>query len=226
MFYSGALYDTCPVDNLWALTEKRFQGRIYMPNPLRSYSTYTLCASFWDEAESLKEAYQSYTGAQSDPSDETDYPKLFWERLSQNCVFTNSSDEVAEALKNGDADLGFMVSSKLRLKSLGYEVEPVYRLEPFCGCQTSYGLMLSAHAKNIHAAKLFIRFLLGEREGDGEGLTPFLTPGTWSVREDVPDGNPVPLEELDLILPKRSEITKRRAYMDELWNRLLKERNP
>ncbi|MBQ7564975.1 MAG: ABC transporter substrate-binding protein [Lachnospiraceae bacterium] len=226
LLYNSAKYDSCPVTNLWALEEPEYAGRIYMPNPLRSFSTYAFCGAVWQNDEALSEAYRHYTGTELSIPEGKTASQLFWERVSKNMVFTNSSDEVAEALQNGDADLGIAVSSKLRLKDVGYQMEAAYRMDPFCGCRTSFAVMLAKDSENINTARLFIRYLLGEADGRGEGILPFCTEGTWSARDDIPDANPVPLSETDLIIPDQERLIKERESLEAFWTRLLMERNP
>ena len=138
LFYNSALFEESPIKNIWELTEERFRGRIFMPSPLRSFSTYTLCGSSFTHSEELKEAFYEYTEEESQTgsglgheaaSGQSDSfmrsaveelktsenaAEVFWRRLSENIIFTNSSDEVMEGLKTGNADFGFMVSSKMR----------------------------------------------------------------------------------------------------------------
>lgn len=221
LFYDGARFDACPIDNLWALTEERWRGRIYMPNPLRSFSTYAFCGATFEHSDELAEAYRSYAGEAL--GDGVNAAAVFWERAAKNIVFTNSSDEVAEALGNGEADFGVMVSSKLRLRGVGYGLAPVWRLEPFSGCRTSCAAMLAADAKNVNCAKLFLRFLMGEADGKGAGFEPFRTPGTWSARDDVADGTDVPLREIDLIVPEQERLIAQRTELERFWTEILKE---
>ena len=60
LFYNSAEYESCPIENIWELTDEKYRNRIYMPNPLRSFSTYTLCTSmFQTESErALENAYR------------------------------------------------------------------------------------------------------------------------------------------------------------------------
>ena len=146
----------------------------------------------------------------------------FWKKAANNIVFTNSSDEVIEALSNGEADFGFAVSSKLRMRDLGYGISPAYKLEPFSGCRTSYTVMLARNSKNINSAKLFIRWLLGEADGAGEGYKPFHTPGTWSVRDDIDDATPISLEEADLIIPDQDKMIALKPRMEAFWSEIIK----
>ncbi|MBE7008666.1 MAG: extracellular solute-binding protein [Ruminococcaceae bacterium] len=222
LFYNGDRYDACPIDNLWALTEERWAGRVYMPNPLRSFSTYAFCGATFAHGDELAAAYRDYAGEALAVPEGSSAAEVFWERAARNIVFTNSSDEVVEALGNGSADFGVMVSSKLRLRGVGYALEPIWRLNPFAGCRTSFAAMLAADAKNVSCAKLFLRFLLGEADGTGDGYRPFCTAGTWSVRDDVPDGTETPLERIDLIVPDQDELIARRAEMERFWTETIR----
>ena len=223
LFYNADRYESCPVDNLWALTDPRYKGKIYMPNPLRSFSTYAFCTAAFAHCEELEAAYRDYAGKELEIPEGYDAAMVFWEKISKNIVFTNSSDEVVEALVNQSADFGIMVSSKMRLQDVGYHLQPVYRLKPFTGCRTSFAVMIARNSNNINTAKLFIRFLLGEADGTGEGYKPFNLLGTWSAREDVEDGTPVGLEKIDLIVPDTDELIRRKNEMEKFWAEILKE---
>lgn len=197
IFYNPDKSEKAPIENIWELTDEKYRGRLYLPNPLRSFSTYAFASSVFDHEDELKEAYKEYFGTEY--LGEDDIAESFWKMTADNAVFTNSSDEVMEALNTGDADIGIMVSSKLRYKDVGYSIEPIYNLKPFSGCRTSYCAMIARNSKNICQAKLFIRCLLGGTDGTGDGYKPFNSPGTWSARNDVADGNDIPLNECDLI---------------------------
>ena len=77
--------------------------------------------------------------------------------------------------------------------------------------------------QNINSAKLFIRYLLGETDGKGEGILPFTTLGTWSAREDVADGDIVPLSQLDVKYLNKKFIYENRQNIIEFWETILKE---
>ncbi len=222
LFYSTKEFSQCPIENIWELTEEKYKGRIYMPNPLRSFSTYSFCASSLDHTGEFEAAYEAYAGERLKAEGTENAAEFFWKKISGNIIFTNSSDEVTEALNDGKADFGWCVSSKLRLADVGYSLAPVYKLTPFCGCRTSYAVMMTKECKNENSAKLFIRFLLGERDGQGAGLKPFSTAGTWSVREDVPDGNDVPLSDIDLITPDQQSLIAGKDKNVSFWTDILK----
>ena len=55
--------------------------------------------------------YSDYGKGEALPAN-ADAAEYFWKMAAKNIVFTNSSDEVVEALSNGEADFGFAVSSR------------------------------------------------------------------------------------------------------------------
>lgn len=222
-YYNSKVFAQCPIENIWQLCEPQYQGKIYMPSPLRSFSTYGFCAMSLTQSEALAQAYYDYCGnALVIPADKT-AAEIFWEALAPNIHFTNSSDEVAEAVGNTDdtAFFGLMISSKERLKTVGYHMEPIYRLAPFAASSASTSITIAAGAQNINTAKLFVRWLLGETDGTGEGYTPYQTPGTWSPRTDVPDGSDVPLEDVDLIWLDKRYMQQNRSSINEFLSEIL-----
>ncbi len=222
LFYSTKEFKECPIKNIWELTDEKYKERIYMPNPLRSFSTYAFCASSMDKGDELSDAYAECFGEMIPLTGSETAAEFFWKKVSENIIFTNSSDEVTEALNDGKADFGWCVSSKLRLAEVGYCLAPVYKLSPFSGCRTSYSVMMTAGCEHENAAKLFIRFLLGESDGRGEGYKPFCTAGTWSARSDVPDGNEIPFDEIDLLVPDQRKLIDEKEKDVLFWTEILK----
>lgn len=221
LFYDGAKYETCPIENIWELTEERFRGKVYMPNPLQSFSTYAFCGASFEHADELSKAYEDYAGEPLSIPGGSNAAEVFWRSLSENIVFTNSSDGVVEAIGAGEAEFGILVSSKLRFKGIGYDLEPVYRLDPFCGCKVTFSVMIARNSKNVNSAKLFVRFLMGEADGNGEGYKPFVTDGTWSFRTDVKDGSEVSMEEMDLLTPDQDYLIANRKFFGDFWAEII-----
>ncbi len=223
LFFNSEKYDFCPISNLWELTEDKYRGKIYMPNPLNSFSTYVFCGASMQKEAEMAEAYRRYSGKEAAPLEGESVSELFWREAAANIVFTNSSDEVVEALSNGEADFGICVSSKLRLCKLGYSLGPVWKLDPFAACVTSYSVMIARDSRNVNAAKLFIRYLYGEADGKGEGFLPFCSEGCWSLRDDVEDGASVPLSDIDLIYVDQDALIGSREQMKEFWSGIIRE---
>lgn len=225
LFYNGAKFDSTPIENIWELTEEKYKGAIYMPSPLRSFSTYAFCGSSLKCEEEFEEAYREYFNKEYEPFKGENASEDFWKAIIGNIVFTNSSDEVAEALlnENSSADFGIMVSSKLRMADVGYSMKPIYNLKPFSGCRSTFSVMLAKGAPNVNTAKLFIHFILGEEDGKGEGSKPFISEGTWSVRNDVESGSNILFADTDIIDPDEEYLLSNEEYIKGFFEELLKE---
>jgi len=222
IYYNSKRFASCPIKNIWELTDEKYKGRIYMPSPLRSFSTFAFVGSSSLHNDEFEKAYEEFYGKKYESDSESTAAEVFWTAASSNMVFTNSSDEVMEALNDGNADFGLMVSSKMRYKDVGYSFEPVYKLNPFSGCRTTNAVMVATGSKNVNCAKLFIRYLLGEADGTGDGYKPFCTRGTWSARVDVPDGNDVPQSEIDLIDADQTYLIENKDKLRNFWADCLK----
>lgn len=224
--YNNEIFESQPIENLWELTEAAYKGKIIMANPLSSFSTYGFCSALITESEAMEKAYMDYCGEVLTVPEGKCAGEIFWERVAPNIIFTNSSDEVMEGVGNSGSDgvwIGIMISSKMRYQDIGYHLSPIYELEPFSAVYTPNSVTIAGGSKNINSAKLFIRYLLGETDGKGEGLLPFSTVGTWSSRTDVEDGNPIPLREMDIVYLNKEFIYDNRTKMCTFWEELLKE---
>ena len=79
--------------------------------------------------------------------------------------------------------------------------------------------MIAGGSKNVNAAKLFIRWILGEADGNGEGYKPFLQEGAWPARTDVTGGASRKLEDINVIYTDEEYTTKQREIFLEFWNK-------
>ena len=225
-FYNDNTFEEQPIHNIWELTEERYKGKIIMANPLSSFSTYGFCSAVLGEPEKIAKAYEDYTGEAIKVPEGKTAGEIFWEQAVKNIVFTNSSDEVLEGVGGVGTDeywIGIMISSKMRYRDIGYHFAPIYRLKPFSAVYTPNSITMAAGSHNVNTAKLFVRYLLGEADGRGEGIKPYMTSGTWSTRVDVEDANEVPLSEIDYLEINKEYLYENMDTMSDFWNELLKE---
>ena len=223
LFYNGNKYDECPIKNIWELTEGQFMGKIIAPSPLKSFSSYALYSQLYLAEDELAASYESYKGEKYEGNEPIS--QYFLRALSKNTYFSDSSDDVVEAVGGGgtDYDLGFTVSSKLRYNEKGYQLMPATQVEPFCGVKVSYAVMIAQGSKNINTAKLFIRYLFGEKDGSGEGYKPFITVGTWPARTDVADVNPPELKDISLMTVDQDALVKKDVEIRAFFSLLIKD---
>lgn len=227
LFYNTEVYEQCPVSNWWELTEERYRNKVCTPNPLRSFATFGLFMMIVRESDAMAQAYFDLYGRELDVPEGSSAGEVFLERLVQNAIFTNTSDEVTELVGSPGQSappLGIMISSKVRMRQVGYQVSPSYDMKPFAGIYGPNCIMIAGGAQNIHSAKLFIRWILGETDGTGEGAAPFRTDGTWSARTDVESGTQRPLTDIYFLQLDKEYIANHRESFKAFWLSLL-ERN-
>lgn len=224
--YNTNVYDTQPIENLWELTEDRFKGKIMMANPLKSFSTYAFMAMLLQKNDELEQAYKDLYGTLPSPDEGETVAQMFERMLINNVEIAHASDEVVEAVgnSNGEILIGIMLSSKMRLMNLGYHFAPMYKMSPVSAVYTPNCISIAGGSKNINSAKLFIRYVTGDADGKSIGHEPFNTEGTWSVRDDIPDGNDVGLDDIDYIRIDKDYLYDTREATKEYLNRLIQDK--
>jgi iron(III) transport system substrate-binding protein len=225
--YNETRYDAPPVRNWWELTEEQWRGMVYIPNPARSTTTLAFFSTVIENSDIMAQAYEDLYGVPPELPEGENAGREFIRRLVANdLAVVNSSDETAEQVGypgSGSPALGIMISSKMRLRSMGYEMVNHYEMEPFCGVYVPGFISVAGGAKNVNAAKLFIRWALGEADGQGEGYRPFLQSGAWSVRSDVQDDSGVKPDELSLLYSDRRYLYENYDGTIAFWESLLTE---
>ncbi len=201
VFYNTEVYDAPPINNWWELTEEKFYGKVVMPNPIKSFSAMGLVGMMIKNSDVMAQAYRDLYGTDLEVKAGETAGEAYWRMLMENgLILVNSSDEVVELVGTPgliDPPIGIMVSSKLRMSDVGFNIEPIYEMGYFCGTYTPNSIMLAGGSKSINSAKLFIRWILGETDGKGEGLNPYLQKGAWSVRSDIQSDSDVSLNNIE-----------------------------
>ena len=227
--YNERHYPEPPVSNWWELTEEKWRGMIYAPNPARSTTTLAFFATVIEYSDLMAQAYEDLYGRPLTLPDGENAGREFIRRLLNNgVILTNSSDETAEEIGmpgSSSPSIGIMISSKTRLREIGYEHLNQYDMEPFCGVYVPINMMLAGGSQNVSVAKLFIRWLLGEADGTGEGYRPYLQSGAWSVRSDVQDDTGVRMDELNLLHVDRHYLYENYDAVFSFWEELIEKRN-
>ena len=116
-----------------------------------------------------------------------------------------------------EARVGIVISSKMRYNDIGYNLTPVEDIAGFDGVFVPNSIMIAGGSKNVSAAKLFIRWVLGEAEGTGAGMQPFLQKGAFSVRGDVQGPWDGIIRQENLLVLDRAQMQAGQARFEELW---------
>ena len=224
--YNEFYYTEPPICNWWELTEEKWRGMVYLPSPTRSMTTLALFCMVLGNSELMAQAYEALYGQPlSLPQGESAGREFVRRLVANGAVIVNSSDEVAEivgAPGSRSPDIGIIISSKMRMRDIGYEFLNSYETEPFAGLYTPISVMMVGGAKNVNTAKLFIRWLLGEADGQGAGYQPYLKSGAWSVRSDVRDDTGVRSGDLNLLNLDRVYLYDNQDAFLVFWEELLK----
>ncbi len=227
-FYNSRLWGEAPFTNWWQLTEPEFFGKVYMPDPFRSDSAYGFMATIATRPELMAEAYEARYGRPLEAG--VHAGEEFVRRLVQNgLVLRTSSDDVMEAVgAPGIAEprVGIVISSKMRHNDIGYNLEPMQGLAPFDGVFAPNSISIAGGSHNVNGAKLFIRWVLGEADGAGAGIEPFLQKGAFSVRGDVAGPWDALMHPEDLILLDRAQLYANAPQFQQLWLDAVAGRTP
>jgi len=199
--YNNVAYpDGCPINNIWALTEPEYYGKIFMEDPISDVSTMAKMATFVEHADDMAQAYLDYYGvpwtedekATPDSSGMAveDAGYLWLKKLAQNgSIAFDDGDMVDAAFASIDLDLtagepgfGFTGYSSYKDTLKGeLNMAPCFGLQPVMGLfKTSY-LAIANNAPHPNAAKLFIKFILS-----ADGMEPWTKIGTYPAADGLP----------------------------------------
>ncbi len=222
--YNPAIFPEQPIDNWWELTDERWRGKVYAPTPTQSVTTLAMYNMLIKHDDLMEEAYAAHYGEPFVSENGESAAETFIRRLVDNDLhIVNSSDEVSDAvgLPGSEEALGLMVSSKLRLNKIGYQLAFATDVAPFDGVASSVHILVAGGAQNINTAKLFIRFIFGETDGTGAGYLPYLQDGAWSMRTDVQSEESTPLDSLNLVYSDEGYTYQNQDAFFAFWEQLL-----
>lgn len=224
--YNEDYYTNTPISNWWELTEEKWRGKLYITNPTKSMISYTLFSMFMENTEKMEASYEEYFGKKYVANGNESAGEAFVRMLIENDInVVNDSDDVANAVATPGSKseaVGILNASKLRLRDQGYPLQVCYELEPFAGVINPANILIAGGAKNINSAKLFVRWILGEADGKGEGYKPFLQEGAWPSRVDVEGGASQKLEDMNVIYTDETYSSKNREDFLNFWNQFYK----
>ncbi len=227
IIYNDRVYGEQPIKNWWELTEEKWRGKLYMPNPTRSVSAIAFLLMVAKNDDLMGQAYLERYGKNFEPLNDNEGPGLAFIRMlmENGAVLVNSSDEAVESVVEPvveEPPFGLTISSKTRFRDIGYDIMPAIDIAPFTGVYLPNGIMIAGGSKNINSAKLFIRWILGEADGTGEGYKPYLQSGAWSVRSDVEGFSVFEKDDMNLINVDPAYIYENKDEFLAFWESLLK----
>ncbi|MEC0238315.1 extracellular solute-binding protein [Paenibacillus dokdonensis] len=201
VFYNTEHYKTAPITNWWDLTTPEFKGKVYTADPLSSPAFMDLFTTMVVNSEDMAAAYKEKFGKDIELHGTENAGYEFIQQLFDNgLVVLKGSDDVLDAIgKAGSEAVGLAVSGDVsKVEEKGWSILPIYDIKPKTSVPDSGYLFLANKAPHEAAGKLFIRWMMGEKDGQGEGMKPFNEVGSWVPRSDVKTKNEVSFEQLNL----------------------------
>lgn len=178
--YNRELNETCPVNNIWELTQPEWKGRIFIEDPLTDTSTLYKLLTYVCHAEELKAAYIDLYKAE--PVLDADTPDAGWlwlKRFVRNApIPLSSSREVETAFASPGMKNSYLAftsySGYADVLEGNLAFEPCWGIKPVSGTLSRSCLAIINLAPHPNAAKLFIRFITSD-----EGRKPWAKFGRY-----------------------------------------------
>lgn len=190
--YNTELYDSCPVSNVWELTQPEWRGRIAMQDPL-SKSVYTDWFNQMQDHgdDALAAAYQDFFGKPIDRSEKS-ATEQWVGMLAANAPLLGGSDsnaaEAVGAPGQKQGFMGLMSSAKYRENAASdYKLGLCEGIRPWLGFTNAGVGLIATGTDSPNAARLFIRYVM-----TAEGIAPQAEDGKMSANTEVglPDDEP------------------------------------
>lgn len=192
MYNEEANPDGPPVDNLWALTEPEWTGRVMMVDPNVRGDYLDLVTEMSLRADEMAQAHQEHFGREITLDDGVDDAGLqFIKALYANdAVLVDDTDTVnasVGALGQTNPPVGFTTYSDRRDNAdEGWALQVASGVQPAPGIVFPAMLGVTANAQHPAAARLLIDYMMGDdSETGGPGFEPFYVAGDYPTRGDV-----------------------------------------
>ncbi len=221
MYNEEANPDGPPVENLWEMTEPEWEGKVVTVDPQVRGDYLDLMTEISMRSDEMAGAYEQHFG---EPIDEPANAGEQWIRdfYANSPVFVDDTDNVNAAVGEKGQDeppIGFTSYSDIRdNEDEDWALQVADGVEPAPGIAYPVYLGVVKDAPNPAAARLLIRFLMGDDSEDGgPGYEPFFVPGDYAARENIglyPDS--LSLEELGAWTIDPQELLEQRQQTADL----------
>ena len=185
--YNTEVYgDTCPITNIWQLTEADWKDRVIIRDPQVTTAQLAWFASIVEQPDLMAQAYKDQYGKEIVTSEEN----ASWEFLSRlfanNVQVMGSDDDVAEAVGGAGQTkppVGLYTYAKHRnMEELNLKLGICKTMKPYMGYALPTYVAQVTGGAHPNAAKLFTHYVLTE-----EGVAPWALAdlGGYSTNPEV-----------------------------------------
>ena len=183
--YNTALYDACPISNIWQLTEPEWRGKVAMQDPLNKASYvdwFNQTAAHGDAA--VASAYKEQYGKDLDTASESAMAQWVKALAANGPLLTDADAAAAEAVAapgQSEPFVGLVSSAKFRDNAEnGFTLGLCQDLKPWLGWMYPGVGMITAGTNSPNAAKLFVHYIM-----TAEGIAPQAEDGKMSTNREV-----------------------------------------
>ena len=171
--------ETCPISNIWQLTDAEWKGRVSIPDPLLRNET-----MFWfnqmetHDDDVMAAAYLDHFGKNlpaNVDSATSEWVKLF---AANNPNVTRKDSDVGPVVGSPglkDPHIGFVSAAIFRVK-YGYNMGICSGMKPYAGQLTPRVAVIATGTDSPNAAKLFVHYMMS-----GVGMGPQLIDGKMAT---------------------------------------------
>jgi iron(III) transport system substrate-binding protein len=199
--YNTETYETCPITNIWQLTEPQWRGKVAMLDLFDK----PLYADWFNQIEThhdaeVAAAYESLYGKALE-TDEASATAAWVRAYAENAPLLSDSTTVAEAIGVAGQEepfVGMTSTAKFRgNESDGLKLGICAGVEPFSGFLYPSFALIASQSDSPNAARLFVRYLMTE-----EGIANQMVDGkvstntALSLPEDEASGLAAHLDEM------------------------------
>jgi iron(III) transport system substrate-binding protein len=222
--YNTETDTSCPIDNIWALTEPEMKGRVAMTDPLNDPSEADFFNQLQTQADkTVAAAYEARYGKPLETKEASATAAWVAALAANGPLLTESHQAISDAVgapgqKKGL--IGIMSSAKFRdNKGQGYKLGLCTDVKPIAGFAKPKLILMSPKTDSPNAAKLYIHYAMTP-----EGLAPQTIDGKMPVNVDakLPADEPSGVAKIagDLLFfdaATASDDFDRRQDWQDLW---------
>lgn len=183
--YNDEVYDTCPITNMWELTEPEWNGKVALEDPVganKLLDWFSQMGQFDEEA--LAAAYEHHFGEALETEEDSASAEWVARLAANDPILTSSNEDVSEAvgaLGQSEPPVGLVSSSKFRnIEEKGYAHAVCDGLEPWEGIAQPKGVTIATGTESPHAAMLYVHYVMTE-----EGIEPQNSEGKISANTAI-----------------------------------------
>jgi iron(III) transport system substrate-binding protein len=192
LVYNTEVNKQSPVQSLWDLTKPEWKSRVLFPDPIKMPEFTEVLATLVQHSDEMAKEHQKVFGKPIQLSKGSKSAGYEWvlRILKNDAVIAGSTNDVSNAVGQPGQQkppIGITAFSRLRDKEKNPKLifDLAYDIQPVMGVATEVVIAVINQAKHPNAAKLLIRWMMGDEKG-GQGYKPYFVLGDLPVRTDQP----------------------------------------